>query len=54
MSLHNVSSMGCNDDVVSRWTYDYRSAMASTTMPNVLYSLIGYLIVNVTHTSFLI
>ncbi|KAI1726742.1 voltage gated chloride channel domain-containing protein [Ditylenchus destructor] len=53
MSLHNMSSfMGCDDDIVSRWTVDYKAnaekALADglIQMPNVLPSLIGYLIVN--------
>lgn len=48
MSLYNVTSMGCDDDVVFRWTtYDYKHFITTNTMPNVLYSLIGYISANV-------
>uniref|UniRef100_A0A915DLJ7 Chloride channel protein n=1 Tax=Ditylenchus dipsaci TaxID=166011 RepID=A0A915DLJ7_9BILA len=52
MSLHNLTSQGCSDEIVSRWTVDYKADMRRaladglTSMPNVLPSLLGYLAVN--------
>lgn len=47
MSLHNLTSMGCNQDILARWTVDYKTDVVAGNMPNVLPNLLGYLFVNV-------